>query len=134
MGMDFEIRIIDPENPAKTTCAIIPHDVYLNAYKFVPVVYENLRAAKFVLENPHRIFSGIRRFNDGGWCFTGRPEVWHVKESVTARFPDHLIFAVYLNPGRCVYEWRAEKADPDDHSSPEGWKDRYNALIWKRTS
>jgi hypothetical protein len=134
MGMVYKINIINPENTAQTTCAVIPYDVYLNAYKFMPVVYENLRAAKYVLENPYRIFAGIRRFNDGGWCFTGRPDRWHIKESTMANFPDHLIFAVYLNPSLCVYEWRAEKADPDDPSSPEGWKDRYKALIWKHTS
>jgi hypothetical protein len=134
MGQNYNLVIIDPENPDQTTTAVIPHDVYLSAYKFTPVKYENLRAAKFVLENPERIFAGIRRFNDGGWCFTGRPVMWHIKEQLTAPFPNHLVFAVYLNPGLRVYEWRAELADQNDPASPDDWENRYNALIWKRTS
>ena len=134
MGQNYNLVVIDPENTSQTTTAIITHEVYLSAYKYFPVKYENLRAAKFVLENPERIFAGIRRFTDGGWCFTGRPAIWHIKERVTSPFPAELVFAVYLNPGLCVYEWRAEKAAANDPSSPDDWENRYNALIWKRIS
>ena len=134
MVKNYQLSIIDPKNLSQKTIATITHGVYLNAYKYAPVSYENLRTAKQVLENPERIFTGIRRFNEGGWCFTGRPREWHVKENVTAAFPDNLVFAVYLNPALCVYEWRAEAAAENDPYSPIDWEDRYNALIWKRIS
>jgi hypothetical protein len=135
MGQNYIFQIVDPTNPTGPKIdAILPHGVYLNAFKYTPVVYENLRAAKFVLENPERVFSGIRAFNDGGWCFTGRPAVWHVRETMTAPFPDNLVFAVYLNPGMRVYEWRAEEGAKNDPNCPLDWENRYNALIWKRIS
>jgi len=105
-----------------------------HVHKFKPVKYENLRAAKAVLESPKRIFYGIRTYNEGGWCYTGRPTEWTVKERVTASFPDYLVFAVYVNPRLEVFEWRAEPVDDRDPYCPKGWEDRYRGLIWKSTS
>jgi hypothetical protein len=135
MPNNFLIDIINPDNPsgAKET-AIIPHWLILNYFKYAPVRYENLRAAKHVLENTKRIFAGVRRFNDGGWCFTGRPDMWYVKENVRVTFPKELVFAVYLNPRLYVYEARAEQVATDDEFSPCEWRDRYSALIWKSIS
>src|SRR6266516_2865758 len=105
MPNDYLIEIINPNNlKGPKTIAKIPYRVILNYYKYHPVRYENFRAAKCVLEHPDRIFSGVRQFNEGGWCFTGRPETWYILEGVSAPFPRHLIYAVYLNPKLDVYE------------------------------
>ena len=97
MANDFYIETINPEDAKGAKIqAIIPYRLILNYYKFHPVRYENFRAAKYVLEHPERIFSGTRQFNEDGWCFTGRPKVWYVKEQVEAPFPETLVFAVYL--------------------------------------
>lgn len=135
MGMDFQIDAVDPRDPLNArTKIIIPHSVYLNIYKYYPVRYENLRVAKEVLQNPKRIFSGIRTYNEGGWCFTGRPKEWYINEKQIVPFPDYLIFAVYINPALCLYECRAEDAAEDDPESPKDWQKRYGALIWKSIS
>ena len=135
MGKDFCIDVLNPEDPSgPKISATMPHRYFSHLYKYHPVQYENLRAAKVVLEAPSRIFNGVRAFNEGGWCFTGRPENWTIAERITAPFPDKLVFAVYLNQGFLVYECRAEPAAEDDPLSPKGWQDRYSALVWKRTS
>lgn len=135
MGSDYCILVMNPEEPSGTKIeAIIPYQLYSEYYTFQPAQYENLRAAKHVLENPLRIFSGVRVFNEGGWCFTGRPQSWYIREAVTAPFPETLIFAVYLNPRHYVYECRAEYAAQDDKECPKNWQNRYKALIWKSTS
>jgi hypothetical protein len=135
MSKNYVQQIIDPKNPNGPKIeATIPASLILNYYKFHPVRYENLVAAKFVLENPKRIFSGIRQFNEGGWCFTGKPKSWKVKEQVTAAFPDKFVFAVYLNSRFVLYECRAEIADNNDDCCPEDWENRYGALVWKSTS
>ena len=127
--------IINPSDPTGAKIdAMIPANLILNYFKFHPVRYENLVAAKYVLENPKRIFSGIRQFNEGGWCFTGKPKLWKVREDVTAAFPDNFVFAVYLNSRFVIYECRAEIADTNDSYCPEDWENRYGALIWKSTS
>ena len=126
---------MDPHNPdgskKETT---IPGDLILRWFKYQPVQYENLRSVKHVLDNPKRIFSGIRELNEGGWCYVGKPEKWYVKERCEVPFPTHLVFAVYLNDRMAVYNFRAEKADTDDALSPINWKNRFGGLIWKSIS
>jgi hypothetical protein len=135
MSKDYLQPIINPTDPTgEKIHAVLPHPLILVYYKLYPVRYENLRAAKFVLENPERIFTGVRQFNEGGWCFTGRPKLWYIREGVRAPFPDNLIFAVYLNSRFVVYECRAERAASDDRSCPVDWQNRYNGLVWKNTS
>jgi hypothetical protein len=132
---DFACETIDPNEPtgAKVT-AIFPGDYTLRLYKYSPVDYWNLIAAKYVLEHPERVFFGVREFNEGGWCYTGRPAEWYVKEGIVAPFPDNMVFAVYLNPYMRVYECRAEYAAADDPRCPKDWKTRYRGLSWKSTS
>lgn len=132
---DYFIEVLNPENVCgPKVMAIIPYRLIEAYYKYSIVRWENFRAAKHVLQNPLRIFSGVRQFNEGGWCFTGRPETWYIKENVTASFPGNLIYAVYLNPRLCIYECRAEIVSDNDKSSPNDWQNRYKGLIWKSTS
>jgi hypothetical protein len=135
MPTDFFINIVNPNDLGGAKIrAIIPYQLILNYYKYYPVRYENFRAVKYVLENPKRIFAGIREFNEGGWCFTGKPQTWHIRADVQAPFPSNLVFAVYLNSGYVIYESRAEIAADDDMLCPISWQNRYGALIWKSTS
>jgi hypothetical protein len=135
MPQNFLIKIVNPEDVTGPKInAVMSHRFYLHLYRFSPVKYENLVAAKYVLENPLRIFSGVRQFNEGGWCFTGRPKSWMIKEGVRAPFPDELVFAVYLNAAFNLYEARGELCAEDDESCPKDWQERYKALVWKSTS
>jgi len=133
---DFTFHTIDPRNPTgRKVRVILPGELIDRYYKYTYVAYENFRAAKHVLENPQRIFTGIREFNEGEWwCYTGRPERWHVAEAVTAPFPKNRVFAVYLNSRMIVYECRSEPAAEDDSMCPLDWQNRYGGLVWKSTS
>lgn len=132
---DWACETVDPRDPTgPKVIAVIPGDYALRLFKYSPVDYENLRAAKYVLEHAQRIFVGVREFDEGGWCYTGCPAEWYVAEKVVAAFPDTLVFAVYLNPNMRVYECRAEYAAADDTRSPRGWQTRYGGLTWKSTS
>lgn len=135
MPTDYCIEIINPNDlDGAKVQAIIPYRFFSHLYKYYPTAYENLRAAKFVLQSPKRIFSGVRHHNEGGWCFTGKPGIWHIKEQVMAPFPDNLVFSVYINPRLYIYEARAENCANDDNLCPEDWQNRYGGLIWKSTS
>lgn len=127
------VETIDPECPhGPPVRAIIPRALINRHYPSVS--FENLRCVRHILEHPERIFAGTREHQSGGWCYVGRPAEWHIREGVVAPFPDHLVFAVYLNPQMLVYNWRAEEADPNDPLSPVGFEDRYGRLVWTRTS
>jgi len=132
---DLACKTIDPNDPTGSKVdAIFPGDYTLKLYKYWRVDYENLRAAKCVLENVARIFFGVREFNEGGWCYTGRPGEWFISEAKIAPFPEDKVFAVYLNPNMRIYECRAEYAAPDDPLNPVNWQTRYRGLTWKNTS
>lgn len=135
MAADYACKIIDPCDPTGPKVdAIFPGGLTLRYYKYSPVRYWNLIAAKYVLEHTRRIFYGVREFNEGGWCYTGCPLEWYIRENVVVAFPEEFVFAVYLNPNLRVYECRAEYAAPEDPFSPVDWQNRYRGLTWKSTS
>ncbi len=135
LAADYPCKTIDPSNPTGPKVdAIFPGDYTLRLFKYSPVDYENLRAAKYVLENTERVFFGVREFNEGGWCYTGRPVQWYIRERIVVPFPKDKVFAVYLNPNMRVYECRAEYAAPDDPLCPVNWQTRYRGLTWKSIS
>ena len=134
MAADFTCQAIDPKNPTGPKIEVIfPGDLTERCYKYSPVRYRNLIAAKFVLDYTERIYFGVREFNEGGWCYTARPREWYIREQVVVPFPEDLVYAVYLNPNMRVYEWRAERVGQDDPFAPADWQERYRGLTWKST-
>lgn len=135
MTRSYSIHAINPTNPEGGKAEIlIPGDLALHWYKYYPVTFQNLEAAREVLENPKRIFSGLRSLTEGGWCYTGRPKQWCVAENVFAPLPPKLVYAVYINQRMYLYNHRSEEVDPDDVNSPKNWKDRFGGLVWRSTS
>lgn len=134
MAADYRIWTVDPKNPTGPKVqAILHRSLYLRLYKYRPVDYENLRGVIAVLENPERIFEGLRLENEGYWCFVGKPEKWFVKEDSEESFPGDKVFAVYLNNRMYVFDFAAEEVDGEDALSPKNWKDRFTRLAWKNT-
>lgn len=131
---NYTCQTIDPDNPEGPKISVmIPADLYVRLYKYSPVQYENLRAAKHVLDYPQRIFAGVRVYSEGGWCYVGRPEEWYIREGIVVPFPKHLVFAAYVSPRKTLFEFGAERVDPEDPMHPLGWQDRYGGLKWKST-
>lgn len=133
MAADYSCLAIDPANPDGPRIKVtFPAAYTLGLYKHSPVDYENLRAAKYVLEHTERIFFGVRQYNEGGWCYTGCPPTWYIKERIEVPFPRNRVYAVYVNPRMYVYECRAELADDDDPLCPANWRTRYRGLTWPK--
>lgn len=78
-----------------------------------------------ILERPSAIFEGLKRDQDEdsmgapGWrCYCGRPSVAFNRDGSERRpFPQQ-IFMVFVNQERIAYNWRWEKADPDNLNLP----------------
>lgn len=135
MARDFHFTTIDPRDPTGPKIEVVlPGQLIDFYYKHYVTRFLNLEAAKCVLDDPKRIFFGVREYNEGGWCYVGRPERWYIRPNVDATFPQHLVFAVYVNPRMHIYECRAEMAAQDDPLSPVDWQNRYRGLVWKTTS
>ncbi|MCX5771626.1 MAG: hypothetical protein NTZ09_15340 [Candidatus Hydrogenedentes bacterium] len=137
MTANYKLKAINPVNPqGPKTDITIPGDLIERYFKYDSVRFDNLEAAKHVLENTVLIFSGVRMFNKGGWCYVGYPEMWTIRENVTAPFPRNMVFAVYVNALMVLYECRAEiaeKIEGEEQLYPKDWKNRYGGLIWKST-
>lgn len=130
MTKDFGQLTINPKDPSgEPTRVWFPGDLTLGLYKNDPVAFQNLSAAKYVLENPLAIYEGIRDYTPGGYCYVGRPEMWHVKENVVATFPARFLFCVFVNSRMYAYAFRAELAE--DIQNSEG---RFKNRLWPLTS
>lgn len=131
----FTTQAVDPENPGgPLTEVVIPVDLCTKWYKESSVDFYNLETAKAVLERPERIFSRPRFYEEGGFCYVGRPREWYVRPACKVPLPRNTVFAVYVNPNGRLYEVRLERADADDPACPVDWKRRYGDLLWKATS
>lgn len=135
MAHDYGVEVIDPrEVTGPKTTAWFPHSLYLAHYKEDRIHYWNIQTAKVVLERPSAIFAGVREFNEGGWCYVGRPQYWYTRPEKPVPFPDDLVYSVYLNAGMYVYHWRADEADEVETLYPKDWRNRFRSQIWPSTS
>lgn len=135
MAKDFVLPIIDPCNPqGPRVNATIRGDLYLHCWKEDEIKYWNLVPARSVLDAPLLIFEGVRQFQQGGWCFAGRPVEYYLRPRVTVTLERERVFCVYLNPRLDVYEWRLEPADSPGSAYPSGHSTRFRRLAWRSTS
>lgn len=98
-----------------------------------PTHFMNLFAVHKVLNNPQRIFSGVRRpvtLGDEKFCVVGKPNKWYITETDLVPFPSDKVFTVYLNERFSIYEFGADAADYEDRASPKGYKNRFGELEW----
>ncbi|MBW8002535.1 MAG: hypothetical protein FVQ80_11005 [Planctomycetes bacterium] len=131
---NYEQETLDPQNPTGPKIkVVIAHALYLKIYKYNPVKYENIRLVKEVLENPERIFGGIRAHNEGGWCYAGRPSKLYISGGQVIDFPSDKVFAVYVNPRFRIFDWCLEYVDDSDNLNPKNWTERYRSLLWPKS-
>lgn len=99
----------------------------------------NLRTAMEVLENPLRIYHGIRdpRTEErSGWCYIGKPPFVVDYEGRKIAFPDGKLYTVFLNERYDVIDWGKENEDPqssgrlrDEELGTE--RSRFGELVWQ---
>lgn len=83
-----------------------------------------------VLRDPLSIWDGLRDRRFGGRCYVGVPSCrWFDNES-SAPPPPGMVFAVFVNPRGCVFEWGWEKADEANPELPKGYDKRFGGRIW----
>ena len=88
-----------------------------------------------ILENPSAIFEGLRRDEDEdrwgyGWrCYCGLPEFSYRPDGSSAPPYFGQVYLVFVNDERIAYNWRWEKADPDNPSLPIGHETRFKQRL-----
>jgi hypothetical protein len=88
-----------------------------------------------ILQRPTAIFEGLRRDEDEdrdgyGWrCYCGIPEHSYRPDGSEARPYPGQVYLVFVNDERVAYNWRWEKADPDNPRLPLGHADRFTQQL-----
>jgi hypothetical protein len=88
-----------------------------------------------ILQKPTAIFEGLRRDEDEdrwgyGWrCYCGVPEHSYRADGTSAPPYHGQVYLVFLNDERVAYNWRWEKADPDNPKFPIGYQTRFKQRL-----
>ena len=131
---DVPTRAKDPEDPAggKIVDITFPGVLLTRWFAEAQVRVWNVKPAQSVLLDPDAVFAGVRTYNQGGWCYVGRPAMHFVRPNIEVSLPPGHVFAVYVNPARLAYQWRLEVADPEDSRLPVDWTSRYDDILWRK--
>jgi hypothetical protein len=88
-----------------------------------------------VLQHPTAVFEGLRQDEDEdrqgvGWrCYCGIPEhAYHSDGSERSPYPGQ-VYLIFVNDEGVAYNWRWEKADPDDTALPQNHQDRFRERL-----
>jgi hypothetical protein len=91
----------------------------------------DIASAGEVLREPLVIFENLRREGfEKGLCYSGKPKIFGQQWEMPTE--NGMIFAVYINCDKIVYEWRLEKEDVKYSGHPAEWKRRFGTKIWTR--
>jgi hypothetical protein len=88
-----------------------------------------------ILQHPTAVFEGLRQDEDEdrqgvGWrCYCGIPEhAYHSDGSERSSYPGQ-VYLVFVNDEGVAYNWRWEKAAPDDPDLPQNHQDRFRERL-----
>jgi hypothetical protein len=88
-----------------------------------------------ILQKPTAIFEGIRSEEDEdrwgyGWrCYCGVPEQSFRTDGSSARPYTGQVYLVFVNDEKVAYNWRWEKADPDNPRLPVDHETRFKQRL-----
>ena len=88
-----------------------------------------------ILQHPVAIFEGLRWDEDEdrrgvGWrCYCGVPERAYLPDGAAIRPYPGQVYLVFVNDERVAYNWRWEKADPDNPRFPIHHQERFKRRL-----
>jgi hypothetical protein len=88
-----------------------------------------------ILQKPTAVFEGLRRDEDEdrggyGWrCYCGVPEQSYRSDGTSAPPYHGQVYLVFVNDERVAYNWRWEKADPENPKVPIGYETRFKQRL-----
>jgi len=117
-------------------------DVYLSHARLLAVgrrskgqILEAAEVVPQVLQCRGSVFEGFRSDEDEdkrgvGWrCYCGVPDRSYSPDGERCPPRRGQVYLVFVNEDRVVYNWRWEKADPDDPQVPQGVENRFTRRL-----
>lgn len=93
------------------------------------------RIVPVILQQPTAVFEGLTQDEDEdrrgyGWrCYCGIPERSYQSDGAPRPPYPGQVYLVFVNDERVAYNWRWEKADPDDPKLPIGYDKRFRERL-----
>ncbi len=88
-----------------------------------------------ILQHPTAIFEGLRWDEDesrqgAGWrCYCGIPEHAYLQDGTAVRPFAGQVYLVFVNDQAVAYNWRWERADPENPRLPVGHRVRFKRQL-----
>ena len=88
-----------------------------------------------ILQSPTAVFEGLRRDEDEdprgvGWrCYCGIPDHSYRQDGTEAAPYPNQVYVVFVNDEGVAYNWRWEKADPDETALPVDHQTRFKERL-----
>lgn len=88
-----------------------------------------------ILQKPSAIFEGLRRDEDDdrwgcGWrCYCGVPDTAYTTDGTQRPPYQGQVYLVFINDEHVAYNWRWEKADPDNPCLPVDHEKRFKRRL-----
>lgn len=130
------IEAIDPNEPDQKKL------VYISFERMQTVGKRSMGHAKecghivpMVLQHPTAVFQGLRQDEDDdpqgvGWqCFCMAPPYSYREDGTQAGPRRGFVYLVFVNDEGVAYNWRWERADPEDPTLPQNHLERFKSRI-----
>jgi len=89
----------------------------------------------YILQTPSSVFEGLRREEDEdprgvGWrCYCGLPTAAYRANGTEVNPYPGQVYLVFVNQAMIAYNWRWERADPDNPRLPNGHEIRFRTRL-----
>jgi hypothetical protein len=95
----------------------------------------DVRIARTVLEDPRRIYSGIRpdEVDDWGWCYVSPYNSHFSERGKEVDLEGEWLFLAFISPRYTLLEWGLERPTEGDPLLPESANIRFGQLVWPTT-
>jgi hypothetical protein len=114
------------EIQVKISTELIDNKLKHDCAGFYELAHSNVRSA---LLNPKKLFEGVRDYEQGGFAYVCKPAyAMTEKENKVLPWPGK-VFAVFVNPAGCIYNWLWLKESSDKPGYPVDWMNRFEKEI-----
>jgi len=130
------LSAIEPKDGTLTCQILISHErMQAIVRRGMGHVKECGNIVPMILEKPTAIFEGLRLDEDEdrrgyGWrCYCGVPEHSYRADGTEGRPYPGQVYLVFVNDEMVAYNWRWEKADPNNPKLPMNHEDRFKERL-----